>query len=189
VNVLVIGTAGAKDIANGLGAPMLLLPEASFDESWSQGAELQDWRDRSRRGERHEVVLVLLDASQEAPQPIDDVVFDSWLEDCEAPFAEWFAALGVACQRCVDGGRVIAFVARPRPMESGGWSLAACVADGVETMVRSFGFTTTDRGVRVDLITLPLDDQPWIDVNVVRDRVAMVASSSIGSLVIHEGEH
>jgi hypothetical protein len=186
--VLVVGTAIAENLANSLEATSLRIPETTFDEFWSQGSDLESWRNRSSRGEQYECVLVALDASQETPLSIDDVGFDSWLAQCETPFAQWFVALSVACQRCNDGGRVIAFVARPRPMDSGGWSLAACVADGVETMARSFGFIANERDVRMDVITLPLGDQPWIVADVVRDRIAMLSGSNIGSLVVHEGE-
>jgi hypothetical protein len=186
--VLVVGTAIATDIAASLEATSLLVPEASFDESWTQGAELEAWRDRSGSGGQYGVVVVVVDSSQVEPQIIEDVELDRWLESCETPFAQWFAALGVACLLCVDGGRVIAFVARPRPMDSGGWSLAACIADGVETMVRSYGFIANERNVRVDVVTLPLDDDAWIEGDLVRNRVVMLAASSIGSMVIHEGE-
>jgi NAD(P)-dependent dehydrogenase (short-subunit alcohol dehydrogenase family) len=152
---LVIGTGPARPLASELAADWWAVPEVAFDEAWSAGPLIEEWRAATAAGPKTPAVVVAAWTEDPRPSALVDTGFDSWLDAMEAPFARWFAALTAGAQRCADGGQVVGVVDRPSPKESAGWSSVSAVADAVEVMVHSLAEVHRPRGVRVNLVTTP----------------------------------
>jgi NAD(P)-dependent dehydrogenase (short-subunit alcohol dehydrogenase family) len=152
---LVIGTDPARTLATWLGADWCPVPVMAFDEDWSAGPQVEEWRVRTAAGPATSAVVVAAWTENPRPSALVDTGLGSWLDTMEAPFARWFAALTAGAQRCADGGQVVGVVDRPSPKESAGWSSVSAVADAVEVMVHSLAEVHRPRGVRVNLITTP----------------------------------
>jgi NAD(P)-dependent dehydrogenase (short-subunit alcohol dehydrogenase family) len=151
----VLGTEAAAPLATALGAQLTLVPEVTFDDRWSQGSLVEQWRRDTAAGGWVTSVVVAVWTDPPDPVPVVELDVDHWLATTEAPLALWFATLAVAAARCADGGQVVAVVDRPDPRESAGRGGPAAVADAVEVMTRSLSEAHRDRGVRVNAVTTP----------------------------------
>ena len=149
----VLGTDPARPLAGGLGADLDELPSTAFDPGWSQAPAIEQWRDRrgtapgrtgswSRSGPMHRHGLRWSTSTSQG-----------WTARLETPFAWWFAALAVACERCSAGGQVVAVTDRPEARGSAGWGVESAVADAVEVMARSLAEVARSRGVRVNVVS------------------------------------
>ncbi len=187
-----LGTEAAGDLAAQMGVPLALVPTEVFDEAWSPGSDLEAWREGEVNGERYDVVVVALLAPDLVAHSLAELTDDDWYAQCEGPFAQWFAALTVATERCNDRGVVIAFCDRPVPKDSGNWALTACVSDGVELMVRSLALIHEARGVRVHFVGTPARIEGKSHAQTaLHDRFLMLVSgdaASMPSTVLYEGE-
>ncbi len=149
----VVGTRPARPLAAGLGAELHEVPGVAFDSLWSQGAQVEEWRDRQRRGP--EVAAAVVAVWPEVPGPVSvlDLDLDAWTARWETGFALWFAALSVACERCRQGGQVVAVTDRPEAKSSAGCALDSALADAVEVMAKSLVQVQRPRGVRVNVVS------------------------------------
>jgi NAD(P)-dependent dehydrogenase (short-subunit alcohol dehydrogenase family) len=152
---LVIGTEPARTLATRLGADWCPVPMTAFDEAWSAGPLVEEWRATAAAGPPTSAVVVAAWTENPRPSALVDTGLGSWLDTMEAPLARWFAALTAGAQRCADGGQVVGVVDRPSPKESAGWSSVSAVAGAVEVMVHSLAEVHRPRRVRVNLITTP----------------------------------
>jgi NAD(P)-dependent dehydrogenase (short-subunit alcohol dehydrogenase family) len=152
---LVIGTDPARTLATWLGADWCPVPVMAFDEAWSAGPLVEEWRATTAAGPPTSAVVVAVWTENPRSSALVDTGFGSWLDTMEGPLARWFAALTSGAQRCTDGGQVVGVVDRPSPKASGGWSSVSAVADAVEVMVHSLAEVHRRRGVRVNLVTTP----------------------------------
>jgi NAD(P)-dependent dehydrogenase (short-subunit alcohol dehydrogenase family) len=149
----VVGTPPALPIAEGLGADLHELPTVVLDPEWSQGPIIEEWRDRARSGPQVTRAVVAVWPETPVPSSVVDLDLDAWTARMETGFALWFAALSVACHRCVDGGQVVAVTDRPEAKASAGWALESAVADAVEVLARSLVQVERRRGVRVNVVS------------------------------------
>ncbi len=85
--------------------------------------------------------------------PAVDLDLDGWTARLETPFALWFTALAVACERCTEGGQVVAVTERPQARDSAGWGVESAVADAVEVMARSLALGSRSRRVRINVVS------------------------------------
>lgn len=168
--VLVVGSASAEIevLRVGLGAELLEVPEPDLvavaqaeAASWPWAAQLDAWRTEACGGPVHDQVVVAVWDS-EAPQATElaDLDDDGWFARHEAPFARWFAAMGVAARRCADGGTIVAVIERPPPLDCAGRAAEAGLGDAVESMVRSIARAEGPRDVRVNAVTTPTRLRP-----------------------------
>ncbi len=149
----VLGTDPARPLAAGLGADLDELPPMVFDPGWSQAPAIERWRDRTRYGPRADGIVVAVWSEAPARTPVVDLDLAGWTARLETPFAWWFAALAVACERCSAGGQVVAVTDRPEVRGSAGWGVESAVADAVEVMARSLAEVARSRGVRVNVVS------------------------------------
>ncbi len=151
--VVVVGTAAARPIAEGLGATLDELPPVILDPAWSEGHVIETWREdqRSAPPVAHLVVAVWPGAMK--PSSVVHLGLEEWSARLETPFALWFCALAAACDRCADGGQVVAVTERPEGKRSAGWALESAVADAVEVMARSLALVHRPRRVRVQVVS------------------------------------
>ncbi len=150
---LVVGTPAARSLADGLGAELEELPAVVLDPGWSQSPAIEVWREAQRNAipVRSAVVAVWPEAM--VPSPVVHLDLDGWSARFETSFALWFCSLAAACERCTDGGQVVAVTERPEGKECAGWSLESAVADAVEVMVRSLALVHRPRRVRVQVVS------------------------------------
>jgi hypothetical protein len=149
----VIGTPAARPIAEGLGAVLDELPAVVLDPAWSEGPIIEAWREAQRTATPASRLVVAVWADTVAPSSVVHLGVEAWSARMETPFALWFAALAAACERCVDGGQVVAVTERPEGKESAGWSLESAVADAVEVMVRSLALVYRSRRIRIHVVS------------------------------------
>jgi NAD(P)-dependent dehydrogenase (short-subunit alcohol dehydrogenase family) len=152
---LVVGTKGAKALAELLGATLVLVPEATLDLSWSQGSIIEEWRTTTADGDKASQVVVAVWPESPGPMPLLDEGVDDWLSAVETPFALWFAAVNAATAACADHGRVVVVVDRPNAKDAAGWGAEAAVADAVEIMAKSMALIHGERGVRINVVSTP----------------------------------
>lgn len=171
---LVLGSSApaVTALAAALGTTALPVPRPALGGDplgWAWAEELDRWRDEHAGAGGVDVVVdrVVVAVWDETVTwaPLADTGLDDWLDRCEVPLARWWAALGVAVQRCADGGVIVAVVERPPPLDAAGWGPAAAVADAAENMVRSLARSEGGRGVRVNAVTTPvrLQHPPLVD--------------------------
>ena len=164
--VLLVGSATAEVevLRVGLDAEMVEVPapypvatgpvvEAT---TWPWAAELDSWRADAGSGAAHpQVVVAVWDEEVPASVSLADLDAEGWFARHEAPFARWFAAMGVAAGRCADGGTIVAVIERPSPLDCAGRAAEAGLAEAVESMVRSIARAEGHRDVRVNAVTTP----------------------------------
>ena len=134
--------------------PLVDVERAGLDWTWSE--PLEAWRTASSEGPKDRAVVV-------APWTEDlgeavalaDLPIETWVARHEAPFARWFAAMGVAAARCADRGAIVALVEQPAPLDCAGRAAETGLADAVETLARSLARSEGPRGVRVNTVTTP----------------------------------
>ncbi len=148
-----VGTPPARPLAVGLGADLDEVPAAVFDSRWSQGAQVEAWRDRERSGPGVSAAVVAVWPVVRGPVSVLDLDLDAWTARLETGFALWFAALSVACERCREGGQVVAVTDRPEAKASAGWALESALADAVEVMAKSLVQVQRARGVRINVVS------------------------------------
>ncbi len=142
-------------MASQVGARWLGVPELRLDAGWSDGPELEAWRNDVGSGPPAPAVIVAVWPGSPHRSTLVDTGFETWLATVETPYALWFAALAAGAQRCADGGQVIALADRPAPKDSGGWSAPSAVVDAVEVLVHSLAEVHRPRGIRINLVTTP----------------------------------
>ena len=148
-----IGTPAVRPIAEGLGAALDELPAVVLDPEWSEGHVIEAWREAQRKVTPVGALVVAVWPEAEAPSSVVTLGPEEWSARLETSFALWFCALAAACDRCVDGGQVVAVTERPEGKESAGWSLESAVADAVEVMVRSLALVHRSRRVRLHVVS------------------------------------
>lgn len=167
--VLVVGSATAEIevLRSGLGADLLEVPgphpavPAADAASWPWAEQLDAWRTEAGSGPAHaQVVVAVWDAEVPPPMPLADLDTDGWFARHEAPFARWFAAMGVAARRCADGGTIVAVIERSAPLDCAGRAAETGLGDAVESMVRSIARSEGPRDVRVNAVTTPTRLRP-----------------------------
>lgn len=146
-----IGTdnADARGIADALGAHFIAVPEADDDKAWVQ------WRE-GLKGEKpasNVVVSLLPDLLQQAP--LAGLSSIEWLARGETPLLRWMEALATAAPLCADNGALVAVVDCAPPLDSAGLAPEACVAEGVEALMRSLSLSEGKRGVRANAVVTP----------------------------------
>ena len=149
----VVGTAPARPIAEALGASLDVLPPVVLDPAWSDGRVIEAWRAAQRATTPTGGLVVAVWPEVLEPCSVVDLDLVEWSARLETPFALWFAALASACDRCLDGGQVVAVTERPEPKASGGWALESAVADAVEVMAKSLALLHGSRGVRIHVVS------------------------------------
>jgi hypothetical protein len=157
--VLVLGTdmPEVRELAAALDASAVDLVDP---EGWSGGAAdaagaLTGWRERVASGDAVQGVVVAMWSPLRSAGPLLDVDDDTWATS-EAAVTAWTAGLGAAVRRCADGGRVVAVVERPSPLDAAGRVVESGVADAVEALVRSLARSEGHRPVRVNGVSTPL---------------------------------
>jgi NAD(P)-dependent dehydrogenase (short-subunit alcohol dehydrogenase family) len=148
-----IGTPPARPIAEGLGAELDELPAVVLDPAWSEGHVIEAWREAQRTTTPTDRLVVAVWPDVVAPSSVVFLELGEWTARMETSFALWFVALASACDRCVDGGQVVAVTERPEGKDSAGWSIESAVADAVEVMVRSLALVHRSRGVRIHVVS------------------------------------
>ena len=152
---LCLGTEPARTVASLVGADWLGVPDLRLDAGWSDGSELEAWRDEVGSGPPAPAVIVAVWLGAPHRSTLVDTGLETWLATVETPYALWFAALAAGARRCADGGQVIALADRPAPKDSGGWSAPSAVVDAVEVLVHSLAEVHRPRGIRINLVTTP----------------------------------
>ncbi len=152
----------AQSIAAAIHGELLVQPNVDCqpnvdDDSvdWQWADPLEGWRTLANDGPNADQIVVALFPEVSDPASLDAIDLASWVERCEVSLARWIAALGVAQQRCADGGTIVAIVDRVAPLDSAGRSAETSVSDAVEALVRSLARSEGARGVRVNLVTTP----------------------------------
>lgn len=172
-DVLLLGSAAAEvDVLRaGLDADLVAIPDvveqtlggdvAHDRGAWPWSTMLDDWRSETLDGPRYRrVVVAAWDVDPPASVPLVELDQASWFARHEAPFARWFAALGVASRRCAGGGTIVAVIECPAPLDCAGWAAETGLGDAVEAMVRSIARAEGHRGVRVNAVTTPIRLRP-----------------------------
>ena len=149
----VIGTVAARPIAEGLGAALDELPAVVLDPAWSQSPVIEAWREAQRAVPPVARLVVAVWPEAVSPSSVVTLGPEEWSARLETSFALWFCALAAACDRCIDGGQVVAVTERPEGKGSAGWSLESAVADAVEVMVRSLALVHRSRRVRLHVVS------------------------------------
>ena len=149
----VIGTPAAAPIAEGLGAVLDEVPGVVLDPAWSGSHVIEAWREAQRTAVPAGRLVVAVWPEVVSPTSVIHLDLEEWSARMETSFALWFAALAAACERCIDGGQVVAVTERPEGKESAGWSLESAVADAVEVMVRSLALVHRSRRVRIHVVS------------------------------------
>ncbi|MHB1138873.1 MAG: SDR family oxidoreductase [Microthrixaceae bacterium] len=130
------------------------LPDASSAELVD--ARLEEWRDGVGDGPPVASVVVAAWSPSRPASPFDQLSDGDWATRLEQALACWFASLGAAVRRCADGGRVVAVVERPSPLDAAGRAVEAGVAEAVEALVRSLARSQGGREVRVNAVSTPI---------------------------------
>lgn len=152
IDVPALALASAR---NGTGTPWEELG------SWPWAAELDAWRTDACWGAGHRrVVVAPWDEEVPLAVALDDLGAEGWVARHELPFARWFAAMGVAARRCVDGGAIVAVIERPAPLDCAGRAAETGLGDAIESMVRSMARAEGHRNVRVNAVTTPTRLRP-----------------------------
>lgn len=125
-------------------------------------ARLEEWRDGVDDGPPVASVVVAAWGPGGPAAPLVELADDDWSVRLERTFSVWFSALGAAARRCADGGRIVAVVERPSPLDAAGRAAEAGVADGVEALVRSLARAEGHRGVRVNAVSTPMRLVPGV---------------------------
>lgn len=166
-DVLLVGSAVAEVevLRLGLGAELLelpVMPEVGADAAaWPWSASLDAWRDLAGAGAHHRhVVVAVWDEVVPPPVPLADLDAHGWFARHEVPFARWFAAMGVAARRCIDGGAIVAVIERPSPLDCAGRAAETGLGDAIESMVRSIARAEGHRDVRANAVTTPVRLRP-----------------------------
>jgi NAD(P)-dependent dehydrogenase (short-subunit alcohol dehydrogenase family) len=141
------------------------------ESRWSPGTtgadvdtRLEQWRDDVAAGPSVESVVVAMWTPLGAAVPLTTIDDVAWADRVEVALAGWLAAFGAAMRRCADGGRIVAVVERPSPLDSAGRVVESGVADAVFALVRSFARLGGPRGVRVNAASTPLRLVPAVVV-------------------------
>ena len=152
--VIGAGVGPVEELAEALGAaPAELLGlDGQGDRS---PAALEAARARLGSGDQVDWVVVALWPPTATRSPFLDLLDEDWERRSEWALTAWVAAMGAAVQRCRDGGRIVAVVERPPPLDSVGWSAESALADAVEALVRSLSRSEGPRGVRVNAVSTP----------------------------------
>jgi NAD(P)-dependent dehydrogenase (short-subunit alcohol dehydrogenase family) len=152
----------ARFIAASIDGELLVQPHLDAqpnvdDDSvdWQWADPLEFWRALANDGPKADQIVVALFPEVSEPTSLETVGLIGWVERFEVALARWIAALGVAQQRCADGGSITAIVDRVAPLDSAGRSAETSVSDAVEALVRSLARSEGGRGVRVNLVTTP----------------------------------
>ena len=147
---VVLGTdvAEVRELADALAASSVELVGAD--------TALADWRERVAAGPPAAGVVVAVWSPLRPAGPLVDVDEATWARSCEAAITAWVAGLGAAVRRCADGGRVVAAVERPAPLDSASRVIESGVADAVEALVRSLARSEGHRSVRVNGVSTPV---------------------------------
>jgi NAD(P)-dependent dehydrogenase (short-subunit alcohol dehydrogenase family) len=153
---LVVASRSLTALAADLGGDLLTVPELTLDPRWSAAPAIEQWRTELAAGPPVDQLVVAVRTESAPRGPLVEFGLDEWAAAVEVPLALWFAGLAAAASRCADGGQVVAVVDRPEAKQAGGWAPCSTVADAVETTVRSLGLRHSDRGVRVNLVTVPV---------------------------------
>jgi NAD(P)-dependent dehydrogenase (short-subunit alcohol dehydrogenase family) len=171
---LVVASRSRAGLAADLGAELVTVPELVLDPQWSAAPAIEQWRTDLAAGPPVDQLVVAVRTEPAPRGPLVEFELDQWVAAVEVPVALWFAGLAAAAARCADGGQVVAVVDRPAPKRSAGWAPSSAVADAVETTVRSLGLRHADRGVGVNLVTVPVGGSGPSD-----DHVRTVAAVSL----------
>jgi NAD(P)-dependent dehydrogenase (short-subunit alcohol dehydrogenase family) len=157
VSTLLIGTdvPEVRLLAEALEAEFVAIPPIGGGDVGWPAAALDAWRDDVAAGPSAERIAVAAWSATHEAGPLVDADAAEFAVRCELPFATWFAALGAAVQRAVDGGSVLAIVERPPPLDCAGWAPESGVADAVEAFVRSLARSEGPRDLRVNAVTTP----------------------------------
>lgn len=159
MTTLLLGTAceAVRELARALDAELVEVPDVVGEEiDWGWAAPVEEWRSSTADGPAVERVVVAAWTTDPGPATdLSQVGVDEWVARHEAPFARWFAAMGVAAARCADGGSVVAVVEQPSPLDCAGWAAETGVADAVGALARSLARSEGPRGVRVNTVTTP----------------------------------
>jgi NAD(P)-dependent dehydrogenase (short-subunit alcohol dehydrogenase family) len=147
--LVVIGSGDELDV---LAAAL----DASSVDRLDPSDSATEWRERVAAGPVVDRVVVAMWPSAR-PEPCTLVNLDdhAWSARVQAPLSDWVAGLGAAARRVADGGRIVAVVDRPAPLDSVGHVAEAGVADAVEALVRSLARSLGARDVRVNAVTTP----------------------------------
>lgn len=148
-----IGTPAVRPIAEGLGAVLDELPAVVLDPAWTASPVIETWREAQRSVAPVDSLVVAVWPETVAPSSVVTLDLEEWSARLETSFALWFCALDVACDRCAEGGQVVAVTERPEAKDSAGWSLESAVADAVEVMVRSLALVHRSRRVRIHVVS------------------------------------
>ncbi len=154
---LLIGSAGGdvRLLAQELGAELVELPAPVEAEGWGWADELEAWRSQASSGARADRIVVACWPGQFTAAHAVELTPAQWEGRAEQPLARWVAALGVAVQRCADGGSIVAVVDGPTALESPGWAPETAVAEGVRALVRSLALSEGARRIRVNTVSTP----------------------------------
>lgn len=170
-DVLLVGSATAEVevLRSGLDAELLDMPRLGSAAPmpwqgvapWPWADELDAWRTVGCAGPAHErVVVAVWDVEVPPAVVLEDLGDEGWFARHELPFARWFAAMGVAARRCVDGGAIVAVIERPSPLDCAGRAAETGLADAIESMVRSIARAEGHRNVRVNAVSTPTRFRP-----------------------------
>jgi NAD(P)-dependent dehydrogenase (short-subunit alcohol dehydrogenase family) len=118
-------------------------------------AALEAWRTTQVAAPRRERIIVAVWPAAVTPTRFDAAQAAETATAAEDQIVAWVAALGAAKARCADGGAIVAACDRPAPLDAGGHTVTAAVADAVEALVRSLARSEGPRGVRVNAVTSP----------------------------------
>jgi NAD(P)-dependent dehydrogenase (short-subunit alcohol dehydrogenase family) len=133
------------------------LPDPRVDgaEAVWEVEELEAWRDEVGAGTPAARIAVAVWPPTHSMTAMAEMEPAEFAARSEAPYIQWFAALGAAVRRCAPGGAIVAIIERPSPLDCAGWAPESGTADAVEAFVRSLARSQGPRGVRVNGVTTP----------------------------------
>jgi hypothetical protein len=156
---LLIGTAcePVQELAAALDAELLDVPDVAVPGTdWAWSEPLEAWRRSTEAGPAVGSVVVAPWTSDVGDAAaLAGLTVDGWVARHEAPFARWFAAMGVAAARCADHGAIVAVVEQPAPLDCAGWAAETGLSEAVGALARSLARSEGPRGVRVNTVTTP----------------------------------
>lgn len=152
--VAMVSALGATHVSVPM-CPVAFDAQNGAEVAWDHAAELQRWRAEMSDGAKVDAVVVAVWPHVLAPSPLLGMSTSEFARRTEWPFAAWIAALGVAVNRCADGGSIVAVVERPSPIDSAGWAPESGIADAVEALIRSLARSEGHRDVHANAVTTP----------------------------------
>lgn len=156
---LLVGIASdaTQHLADALDAATHWMPDSEDD------AALDAWRSEVAAGDAATALVIACPGREPAKGAVLDIGADAWRTRADLPLLRWSLALGAASARCADGGRLVACVEGPAPLDAAGWVPEAGLVDAVSALTRSLAHSEGARGVRANTVVVPQPGAPPVE--------------------------